>query len=111
MTSEMKLSAPRPQIPIAFTGAPFHLVSSVACRWGGDRQSVLHPTRAGLARGLSNMDEFDAFWQATTAQLKTHLRQLNTESSSVWDTVQAFVHAVDWRVRRGVVSARRTRVW
>ena len=29
------------------------------------------------------MDEFDAFWQATTAQLKTHLRQLNTESSSV----------------------------
>jgi hypothetical protein len=43
------------------------------------------------------MDEFDAFWQATTAQLKTHLRQLNTDS--VWDTVQAFTHAVDWRVR------------
>ena len=48
------------------------------------------------------MDEFDAFWQATTAQLKTHLRQLNPDS--VWDTVQAFVHAVDWRVRCGVDS-------
>lgn len=46
------------------------------------------------------MDEFDAFFTSVTDQLRTQLRAFNHDS---WlDSVRAFVHAVDWRVRAHV---------
>ena len=55
----------------------------------------------------ANMEEFDALWTSMTDQLRSQIQKFNNDS--VLDSIKAFIHAVDWRVR-STHAQRRIRV-